>query len=201
METTIFAGKILYITGLVNNPSGLMESIENSNSELTDLDAITPWRDWVASNDGDEHDRYVFGSIKHTDEDKLETSSEEVKYIYRAISNALNKAGRTYCIQQGINYFDPAPISISKYIKGAAMGPHIDRDDRPNVQPTMSAVLYLNDDYEGGELSFGNQNVEIKPEAGSIIIFPSAEPFYHESKPVLEGEKFIVPAFWKQIIK
>lgn len=200
METTIYADNIFYIDGLIKNPIGLMESIETSNEHLTDVDAITKWEDWIASG-GTPDDIYVYGSIKHTDESKLETSSEEVKYIYRTISNALNKAGRTFCAANGISYIDPAPISISKYIEGAGMGPHIDRDDQPHVEPLMSAVLYLNDDYEGGELSFADQGVEIKPKAGSIVIFPSAEPFYHESKPVTRGQKFIVPAFWKQIIR
>lgn len=197
METTIFSDKIFYIDGLIKNPAGLMSSIENTDSQLTNSDAVTPWMPWIASGGDNESSPYIFGAIKHTDESKIDTSSEEVKYIYRAISNALNKAGRTYCAALDLKYIDPAPISISKYIQGAAMGPHIDRDDRPNVEPMMSAVLYLNDDYEGGELSFSHQGVEIKPKAGSIIVFPAQEPYFHESKPVISGEKYIVPAFWK----
>jgi predicted 2-oxoglutarate/Fe(II)-dependent dioxygenase YbiX len=64
----------------------------------------------------------------------------------------------------------------------------------------MSAVLYLNDDYEGGELNFKDQNITIKPEAGSIVIFPSVAPFYHESKEIISGNKYMCPAFWKEII-
>jgi predicted 2-oxoglutarate/Fe(II)-dependent dioxygenase YbiX len=60
----------------------------------------------------------------------------------------------------------------------------------------MSAVIYLNDDYEGGELRFPEQDVMIKPEAGSVIVFPSVEPFYHQSMPLKTGTKYMVPAFW-----
>jgi hypothetical protein len=36
----------------------------------------------------------------------------------------------------------------------------------------------------------------IKPEAGSVIVFPSVEPFYHQSMPLKTGTKYMVPAFW-----
>lgn len=194
METTIFADKIFYIEGLIKNPAGVIESLESSDPELLPSDAITPWQNWIASGGGS--DVYVFGQIKHTDDNKIEDSSEDVKYIYRAIRNSLNKAGREYCTANNIDYFDPAPISISKYVEGASMGAHVDSYDQLGVEPVMSAVVYLNDDYEGGELNFPEQNVTIKPKAGSIIVFPSTAPFYHQSLPVISGVKYISPAFW-----
>ena len=76
------------------------------------------------------------------------------------------------------------------------MGPHVDNYGQPNLQTLMSAVAYLNDDYEGGELHFPEQNVTIKPSAGSIVVFPSEAPFYHQSLPVTKGAKYMSPAFW-----
>jgi predicted 2-oxoglutarate/Fe(II)-dependent dioxygenase YbiX len=75
------------------------------------------------------------------------------------------------------------------------MGSHIDSygDDR---SPILSVVLYLNDNYEGGELYFKNQHVIIKPTAGSIVIFPSVEPYYHESREIQRGTKYMSPGFW-----
>ena len=75
------------------------------------------------------------------------------------------------------------------------MGPHIDSySDSP--KEVLSIVLYLNNNYEGGELYFKNQNIKIKPEAGSLIAFPSVDPYFHESMPVLSGIKYISPGFW-----
>ena len=51
--------------------------------------------------------------------------------------------------------------------------------------------MYLNDNYEGGEIEFPNQKVKIKPEAGSILIFPSMNPYIHESKPTSKNEKYV----------
>ena len=55
----------------------------------------------------------------------------------------------------------------------------------------MSAVFYLNDDYEGGELEFGFGE-KIKPEAGDLIFFPSFPLFMHRSLPVKNGTKYAI---------
>ena len=60
----------------------------------------------------------------------------------------------------------------------------------------MSAVLYLNDDYSGGELSFVKQKIKIKPKAGSVVVFPSTEKFTHYVNKVTSGMKFFVPSLW-----
>jgi hypothetical protein len=37
----------------------------------------------------------------------------------------------------------------------------------------MTSLIYINDDYTGGELFFPTQNLTYKPELGSLVIFPS----------------------------
>lgn len=55
---------------------------------------------------------------------------------------------------------------------------------------TVSSVMYLNDDYEGGELEFTKLGFKIKPEAGDIVVFPSTYIFTHASLPVISGTKY-----------
>ena len=54
----------------------------------------------------------------------------------------------------------------------------------------MSMVAYLNDEYEGGELEFINFDLKIKPQKGSVILFPSAFPYAHIAHPVDIGTKY-----------
>ena len=70
------------------------------------------------------------------------------------------------------------------------MGPHADGYDG-NTDLAFSMVEYLNDDYEGGEISFPNHNITIKPEKGSLIMFPSQDPFVHEVKPIISGDRYM----------
>jgi len=55
---------------------------------------------------------------------------------------------------------------------------------------TVSSVLYLNDDYEGGELDFPRFGLKFKATAGDIVFFPSSFLFQHASLPVTSGVKY-----------
>jgi predicted 2-oxoglutarate/Fe(II)-dependent dioxygenase YbiX len=57
---------------------------------------------------------------------------------------------------------------------------------------TVSLVAYLNDDYEGGELYFRLQGLNIKPKAGDLYIFPSTYMYPHQAKVVHKGTKYSI---------
>lgn len=57
---------------------------------------------------------------------------------------------------------------------------------------SISAIVYLNDDYKGGEIEFPNFNVKIKPEAGMVILFPSNYAYAHIAHPVTSGTKYAI---------
>jgi predicted 2-oxoglutarate/Fe(II)-dependent dioxygenase YbiX len=62
-----------------------------------------------------------------------------------------------------------------------------------------TVIVYLNDDYDGGELYFKNFDIKIKPKAGSIVIFPSVKPYIHESLPVLTNRKMLITHYWSNM--
>ena len=72
------------------------------------------------------------------------------------------------------------------------MGPHFDGQDG-HTNLAFSLVTYFNDDYEGGEIHFKNHNITIKPKAGSLIMFPSQEPFIHEVLSIKRGTRYMMP--------
>lgn len=59
---------------------------------------------------------------------------------------------------------------------------HVDQHTDPSIQ--YAAIIYLNDDYGGGEIFFKNKNFEIKPTPGSLLIFPGNDEFEHGVRPV-----------------
>ena len=76
-----------------------------------------------------------------------------------------------------------------------AIGYHIDTDgslDTPGAKSILTATIYINDDYEGGGVSYLNEFdgtiVNYKPSAGDLVIFPSSKPFFHAALP-LSGDK------------
>lgn len=79
------------------------------------------------------------------------------------------------------------PLVVKSY-PGKMFGMHVDSSSE-HSDPDISIIIDLNDDYEGGELLFNNHNVLIKPYAGSILIYPSKEPYYHSPQLIEMGSK------------
>jgi len=81
--------------------------------------------------------------------------------------------GGKYSIHSDSEQFDSVSNRFYRFI---------DRD--------FSMLIYLNDDYKGGELNFPWLNYRYKPVAGDLVFFPSNHVFSHESMPITYGEKF-----------
>ena len=86
---------------------------------------------------------------------------------------------------------------INKYGTGGFMSEHVDNIHHSHGQqwgyPHVSALLYLNDDYEGGEFVVAEK--EIKPNKGSSVVFPSNFIYPHEAKKVISGIRWSVVAW------
>lgn len=58
------------------------------------------------------------------------------------------------------------------------------------------SIIYLNDDYEGGEIFFPKYNIHMKPKAGTLIFFPSTNMYAHGVTEVISGVRYTSPHFW-----
>jgi hypothetical protein len=186
----IFSDKIFYYKSAIKDTQELIYLIESTNDTLSEQSLISNWHAWTASSGS-----YIFGQRKTTDASVYDLAPKPVKEAYDILNNALRSYGKDYADKVGVDLGTQMPISISKYFTGASMGPHTDSSPNPTTEH-ISAVIYLNDNYSGGEINFPNQEVKIKPTSGSIVIFPSTPPFYHESLPIKNGMKYMSPAFW-----
>ncbi len=54
----------------------------------------------------------------------------------------------------------------------------------------VSLLIYLNDDFTGGELHFPSLNYTYQPKQGDLVFFPSNHLFIHESQPLKTGKKY-----------
>jgi Rps23 Pro-64 3,4-dihydroxylase Tpa1-like proline 4-hydroxylase len=186
--------KISYYKNVINDPQFLINLIEESDKNLTIHTSIPSWQEWIASGD----EEYVFGYQKRFKNFVDEDIDINIKTINSILKQAIVGSSEDYSKYYSVNIGTLMPLSISKYSTGKSMGPHVD-DYNNGDDPNISVVLYLNDNYEGGEINFPNQNITIKPEAGSIVIFPSVDPYYHQSLPVISGVKYMSPGFWRKI--
>ena len=78
--------------------------------------------------------------------------------------------------------------NVLKYSQNQEYKAHY--DGTTSIGRIISAICYLNNDYEGGELEFPNYNIKIKPQAGMLIIFPSNFAYRHIAHPTVAGTKY-----------
>ena len=68
----------------------------------------------------------------------------------------------------------------------------------PNHTPhrDYTALIYLNDNFTGGELVFPDRDVVIIPKPGLFVGFPSNHKFVHAVPKVLSGKRYSVPVWF-----
>ena len=106
-----------------------------------------------------------------------------------------------YCVDDYTHFHDNiksteyTDFRINRYKKGGFMKSHIDNIHHSHGQkqgyPHLTSLLFLNDDYEGGEFVLcGDKHIE--KIQGSAVVFPSNFMFPHEVKEVTDGKRFSV---------
>jgi hypothetical protein len=198
MNKVILEEKVYYYEDGVKNFEELMKTIDELDS-LEASEGISSWYDWTASND----------------------NKTKMAFIYNTIQESFYDVCKDYASALGDND-EPRlfpTFNIKKYAKGTSMGAHFDQLDGDQTL-RYSLVMYLNDDFEGGEISFtmsdydgilnkvspnpdydqalkeNSMDFSIKPKAGSVIIFPSSAPYHHTAHLVKTGFKYMVPGHW-----
>lgn len=220
MKKTILDDKVYYYEDAVKNFDEVMQAIKELN-DLGPTEKSPLWQDWTSSNDK----TFIYGETQTFDLNQIKNMEEPYRskseFIYINIMQSLYDICRDYANSVG-DKDEPRlfPVfNIKKYNTGSAMGAHYDQLDGDKTL-RYSLVMYLNDDCEGGEISFKLSDYEdhhkvvspdldyavaveknqidfgVKPSAGSVIIFPSSAPYYHIAHTVKSGVKYMIPSHW-----
>ena len=89
---------------------------------------------------------------------------------------------------------------VLRYSRGSHYKPHSDSDIL-NLETgrwekaqnrNYSLLIYLDEDFEGGELVFPNFDYKLRPEAGMLAAFPSDCRYLHGAMPVLSGVRHAI---------
>lgn len=130
------------------------------------------------------------------------TSSIDVPYAIndknkftKTFRETFDPIEQNYMSVFGISLRSHNPYKILKYDIGGKFNTHMD-DGGGNFR-RVSTVYYLNDNYEGGELCFPQFSIQLKPEEGDMIIFPSSYVYSHSVSPVTFGTRFSIASWLK----
>ena len=102
------------------------------------------------------------------------------------------------CIGHPLAWFEKP--YLMRYREG---GKYVRHADSQNMDPDtnmwhkvidrdLGLLIYLNNDFEGGELTFTNLNYQIRPRAGTAVLFPSDQRFLHQAETVKKGVRYAI---------
>jgi predicted 2-oxoglutarate/Fe(II)-dependent dioxygenase YbiX len=112
--------------------------------------------------------------------------------VQEAFQLASARVGRT------IAWFEKP--SILRYTSGGFYKRHADSclvDAATNTwmkvhDRDISLLIYLNEDYTGGGLSFMNFNYHLRPKTGDMLAFPSDNRYEHQAQTVQSGIRYVI---------
>jgi prolyl 4-hydroxylase len=124
-------------------------------------------------------------------------TSDDTSIFWMREDPATHALNRRIAAISGTGPEQAEPLLVLRYRPGQEYRPHIDWDGGENGR-VITALLYLNDGYEGGETLFVKTGLKVKGEKGDVLVFHSTTPdgafdpmSEHAGLPVTEGVKFL----------
>jgi hypothetical protein len=120
--------------------------------------------------------------------------------IYKILAEYVNN------VQAEIEYkfgrtLEPQGPGLRKWYPGEHQELHADGESAGgwpsyNYIVDYGSIMYLNDDYEGGEIFFPAYGIHLKPKSGTLIFFPSSQLYAHGVTEIISGIRYTSPHFW-----
>jgi hypothetical protein len=128
-------------------------------------------------------------------DEKICTVGLEIDYFYNLFLRMQNMVSKCFGkeVVRMANH-------IQKWNAGSYSQWHSDNSDadgRPNAweMNKYASIIYINDDFDGGELEF-KHGLVYKPVARSLIVFDGGAHNIHKVNQVMSGVRYTAGAFW-----
>lgn len=146
---------------------------------------------WEKNGDGIWHDRSInLGSI--TDHKDLETMLDLRIKVKNKISEYYKL---TVPLYNDIFQFVRWRVG-DKLEPPHADAEHIDGRPHPFFYRNYASIVYLNNDYLGGEIYFPTLNYRPKIKTGMLVSFPGTLEYLHGVSTVTEGTRYTIAGFF-----
>lgn len=167
-------------------------SLDKCNSIINTLSTASGW------NQATVYTKDLIPTVSETKTcDALERNTAEYRQVWETINSIFLESLYKYVNGHKVELSKEQlnEYGILRYKTGQYTTLH--SDGGAGANRIVSGLLYLNDNYEGGELYFDKLDILYKPKAGDVLIFPSNFIFSHEAKAVTSGVKYCAVRFWR----
>lgn len=125
-------------------------------------------------------------------------SSDASMFGVYAEDVAVNALNRRIAAASGTRLDQGEPLQLLRYRPGGEYKPHMDALPAEPNQRILTALVYLSDDYEGGETAFPHTGLTFRGRTGDALLFRNAgadgraDPLsLHSGLPVTKGTKYL----------
>lgn len=223
LDYEILFDKVHVYKNLIKDPQGFVELLKKSEADPSTTYTLGKWEPWSIFG------TYMTAQVYHPqldDTDAIEKYNKEKEYTDN-IEQSFKESVKHYLSVYGESVKDNWSTMGPSYCKYAvtdknmgdptkgenlSMVYHTDYQwyefDSDRDKFAVTCTIYLNDDYEGGEVIFRvrgtDKTFSYKPSAGDVVIFPSGHPellsedglYFHSVGKVLNKEKYFVRCFY-----
>ena len=213
--------KIHVYKDLIPNPEILVQMLKDSENNPGSSKVFLDWIPWSRFGTYLDQTPVPEGILAFTPEsekdEKFYNEFEYANIIWDAFHTATSHFLNQYNVSKGDNWVIMGP-SYSKYFydndqnsEENVMIHHTDfvriEADMPGNKFALTCTMYLNDDYEGGDIDFiiKEDHISYKPKAGDVLVFPSGHPnvlpgghsYLHGVKKVQNIDKYLIRCFYQ----
>ena len=132
----------------------------------------------------------VYLSQDETLKKNLKTRNKIDDKLYKIISNLLEKYLKKYDSLGYVQIKEDTGYMLLRYKTGDYVKKHVDTSS--DQHRTLSCSLILNDDYEGGEITFLDGEIKPNLKKGDLLIFPSSFTYPHQVLPITSGTRYSI---------
>ena len=111
---------------------------------------------------------------------------------------AIHALNRRIAKATGTDYGQGEPLQVLRYAPGQEYRPHFDFLEAFDNPRPWTALIYLNDGYEGGATRFVKTGLEVRGDIGDVLVFGNGGPdgkrdplAEHAGLPVTSGRKYL----------
>jgi len=95
----------------------------------------------------------------------------------------------------GIDYVYCDTIDLIKWTPGLSQPVHMDACEDLEHRD-YGSIIYLNDNFDGGNTFYANKELTIKPKTGAIAVHPGSKEYEHGVTTVENGTRYTIASFW-----
>ena len=132
----------------------------------------------------------VYLSNDETKKRNLKTRNKIDEKLFNIITTNLQKYLNKYDSLGYVQVTEDTGYMLLKYKTGDYVKKHVDTSS--DQHRTLSCSLILNDDYEGGEITFLDGEIKPRLKKGDLIIFPSSFTYPHQVLPIVSGTRYSI---------